>query len=323
MSYILEALKKSQEERELGRVPTLASGPYPNAGKASRTSPWTLAAVALAALAVLIALYAALGTRRADLDAVLGRAAVVAPDAAGKVPSEPKPAAEAAPEAIQERAKAEPAGLAVSKPPPGKTAEVVDGGGMAPGAVAEQPSVLDTDELLDQVNRYEEEGGFARDASGERQPGPPSAFAPGSGPGMASDTPPVPPDLRREILNFKEKALREGAKRSRPAPQSGVRDTQAPAPTKPEKAPPTRLGGVEPAASDVAHLRLPPEVTSNLPPTRLTVHVYSEDPAKRFVVINSLRTQEGERMESGVVIEEIRPDGVILSFEGHRFFRAR
>ena len=323
MSYILEALKKSQEERELGRVPTLASGPYPHMGRPSRTSPWALTAVALAGIAVLIALYAALGTRRADSDAAPGRATVVASDAAVKPPPETKPATEGASEPTPAQVKAKPARLATSKPPPSKTAEGIDVEDMAPESVAEQPPVLGTDELLDQVNRYEEEGGFAPDATGERQPGPPSVFAPGSGRGMASDTPPVPPDLRREILNFKEKALREGAKRPRPVPESGVRETSAPAPIKPEKAPPARLGGVEPAASDVAHLRLPPEVASKLPPTRVTVHVYSEDPAKRFVLINSLRAQEGERIESGVMIEEIRPDGVILSFEGHRFFRAR
>jgi len=55
----------------------------------------------------------------------------------------------------------------------------------------------------------------------------------------------------------------------------------------------------------------------------VTVHVYSEDPAKRFVIIKSLRLREGDRTDDGLVVEEIRPDGVVLSAEGQRVFRPR
>jgi general secretion pathway protein B len=60
MSYILEALKKSQQDRELGQVPTLDGNFPPNEAQSVRTAPWGIAAVTLAALAVVIALYAAL-----------------------------------------------------------------------------------------------------------------------------------------------------------------------------------------------------------------------------------------------------------------------
>ncbi len=60
MSYILEALKKSQQERELGQVPTLdASGIFTDDKEPIPPNYWALLAVALAALAVVIALYAA------------------------------------------------------------------------------------------------------------------------------------------------------------------------------------------------------------------------------------------------------------------------
>lgn len=60
MSYILEALKKSQQERELGRVPSLRSSPLFEERPAPHpTHHWALLATGLAALAVVIALYAA------------------------------------------------------------------------------------------------------------------------------------------------------------------------------------------------------------------------------------------------------------------------
>ncbi len=59
MSYILEALKKSQQERDLGRVPTLATQPFFE-NRPAVVNHWGLAATALASLAVAIALFAAL-----------------------------------------------------------------------------------------------------------------------------------------------------------------------------------------------------------------------------------------------------------------------
>ncbi|QGU32090.1 general secretion pathway protein GspB [Thermochromatium tepidum] len=60
MSYILEALKKSQQERGLGQVPTLdASGLFVEDREPQVTHHWALLAIGLAVLAVVIALYAA------------------------------------------------------------------------------------------------------------------------------------------------------------------------------------------------------------------------------------------------------------------------
>ncbi len=50
MSYILEALKKSQNERELGQVPTLVAVPATESHRAPRGKPWGLVAVGLATI---------------------------------------------------------------------------------------------------------------------------------------------------------------------------------------------------------------------------------------------------------------------------------
>lgn len=55
MSYILDALRKSQQERDLGRVPTLATAHLGPEQTSSRAMRWVYSAVALAAAALVIA----------------------------------------------------------------------------------------------------------------------------------------------------------------------------------------------------------------------------------------------------------------------------
>ena len=52
---------------------------------------------------------------------------------------------------------------------------------------------------------------------------------------------------------------------------------------------------------------------------RIDVHVYSERAQERFVLINLHKYKKGERLQEGPVVDEITPEGVILSFHGQRF----
>ena len=49
------------------------------------------------------------------------------------------------------------------------------------------------------------------------------------------------------------------------------------------------------------------------------LHVYDRNPAARFVFINGQRAREGEVLQNGLRIDEIRADGTVLSFRGARF----
>lgn len=61
MSYILDALRKSQQQRELGSVPRLSTAQHLPLAAPGRAVPlWGIAAVGLAATALAIALYGAL-----------------------------------------------------------------------------------------------------------------------------------------------------------------------------------------------------------------------------------------------------------------------
>jgi general secretion pathway protein B len=329
MSYILDALRKSQEQREIGRVPTLNSGASVAAARPSKANPWTIAAVGLAAIAVVIALYAALGSRTGE----------------GLAPK--LPATAAAPEGNRGVATAGapvvggPAGVTASSavPPAAQSAETakVAHSPVVPTTSEEYAPMLDEAALMEQVERFE--AGRVVPLRRQEPEAPRTAFAPGTRP-PGSTGASVPPDLRREILEFKQKALREAGKKERVATKAAPLPAQSPAeqpivqPPAPEVAP--RLPEVTPAPkveSRPASAAPRPPQSGQAPASgegagkpsgaRVTVHVYSDDPAKRFVIIKSLRLREGDRTEDGLLVEEIRPDGVVLSAEGQRVFRPR
>ena len=60
-----------------------------------------------------------------------------------------------------------------------------------------------------------------------------------------------------------------------------------------------------------------------LPELHLDVHVYSTNPAERFVYINMRKYHEGARLQEGPTLERIRRDGVVLNYQNLRFFVPR
>jgi general secretion pathway protein B len=88
----------------------------------------------------------------------------------------------------------------------------------------------------------------------------------------------------------------------------------------------TVAAGPPPAPSAPADDNLPvwPRIPSQLfrqinSELRLDVHVYSEQPQERFVLINMMKYGEGDQLQEGPVVDAITTDGVILSFHGQRF----
>ena len=55
----------------------------------------------------------------------------------------------------------------------------------------------------------------------------------------------------------------------------------------------------------------------------LDIHVYSEDPAGRFVFINMVKHREKSRIAEGPTVSEITLDGVILRYQGRNFLLPR
>ena len=372
MSYILEALKKSQNERELGQVPTLIAAPATQSHRVPRGKPWGLLAVGLAALAVAIALYAALNrvevqpaapqtepvatsappeTPAAAAPATIGAevfqgspsqiaALPVAPLGAPGTPGEPPQtlrdqgvdAAGAGPRGLGAPGSpaSVPQGLTqtvisgdVPPPAPAKRAprgakggdllasleedvESIEGGDVEtnPGdsdlnAMEEPPPSGDWMEMDEEIGPAEPVEPIepappvpARDARPRRTKSPRAALP-------EPEVAPIPEDLRQDVQAFKEELRRE---RSGGAP---------------------RPAAAKAAPEDPTKLRLPLEIESRLPAFFVTAHIYDTDTSKRFVVINALKYTPGDTTREGLKVEDILPDGVVLSFQGHRFYRRR
>ena len=114
-----------------------------------------------------------------------------------------------------------------------------------------------------------------------------------------------------------------------PAPVTGPEPVPAPVvveaaepdlPPSPDPATPSRIvpGDDLPTAEE-----LMARGGLNVPMLNLDLHVYSDAPAGRIVVINSRKYKEGAQTAEGPLVETITADGVILSNQGRRFTLSR
>jgi general secretion pathway protein B len=276
VSYILEALKKSQHERELGHVPTLETPTFLSFEESARPSFWILLAIVLAAVAVVVAFYSILrGGERAlaPVAVVTETSRIAAPE---KTEQEPDTPVQTQPEQLTpdlpkmapfESGPRQPAGTSLESEPRRRTAPEVA------GAPPRAP-----------VHSRARE----REASTEAQT--PADF----GQEWSSR---VPPDLIADIAKFKREVREE---------ESGL-----------------TASGKDGQTIGLQQLRLPKDVRERLPNFSMSAHIYDKEPSKRFVLINGLKTREGESSPEDIAVEQILPQGAVLSFEGHRFFQAR
>jgi general secretion pathway protein B len=110
-----------------------------------------------------------------------------------------------------------------------------------------------------------------------------------------------------------EPALAALAQRApaRPAPVTAAGPTRPVAPTAPAVQPAPAFLPLVQELSDAQRRRLPP--------LQVNVHVYSETPQSRFVMLDLRRHQEGATIAEGLVLEQITPEGMILRLDGERF----
>jgi general secretion pathway protein B len=353
MSYILEALKRSQNERELGKVPTLIAVPAKDSNRVPRGKPWGPVAVGLAVVAVGIALYAALtrlevqpptpqpepevaGVPTGTPVAVTAEPAAYESQTAEVVPIQAPLSPASSPQTLdaQRLSDASIGSGRLVAPPPFASAqqpltETAIRGDVPPLARDARPphGAMDSDTLAAleddaaSIEATDLEGNPMEEsmssdwmemdeeigpAEPEESPPPvpdhqarPRRTRPARAIPPEPEAAPIPEDLRQDVEAFKEQIRRE---RSGAAPRPA--DTKA-TPTDPTK------------------LRLPLEIETRLPAFFMTAHIYDIDTSKRFVVINALKYTPGDTTREGLKVEDILPDGVVLSFEGHRFYRRR
>ncbi len=110
------------------------------------------------------------------------------------------------------------------------------------------------------------------------------------------------------------------------APSPGAGSPPGPADFEPAlqpaaSAPPSRAA--QPSGSLPLYAQIAAEPGSTLPRLHLDLHVYSPRPRQRFVMINMQKLRQGDALADGVSVVQIRPDGVVLSYQGRQFLLPR
>jgi len=108
-----------------------------------------------------------------------------------------------------------------------------------------------------------------------------------------------------------------------PSPVPSRAQQMPSAPSAVVEAPPVYAPPPEPqpaAVSDVPEWNdLSLEFRSGLTLPHIDVHVYSDDPGRRFILVDLQKYREGETLGNGAVLEEILPGGIQLYYQGTRF----
>ncbi|SPF46711.1 hypothetical protein SBDP1_610077 [Syntrophobacter sp. SbD1] len=299
MSYILDALKKSEQARRGRKGRGLLQGPIeapvapPKIAKSSRGRLCFIAVI----LFINIGFFAYLlrpwqgggnaGTGHAPPPETKEQSAqVIAPS-----PS------------VQLQAKHEPAETMPAeqeKSPPGPT--ISEEGRAAP---SESPATgtQTPDRIQDQVAEIKSKRGVA---------GKPAAVKP-----------PQDPKTAATIKEMKTASLHEARKNSsmhseqpvRPAGGSGILADMEPL---------TDLSGAQgehAAARVLKWHELAPQIRDSIPNLSVSMLIYSKEPGERWININGSKRHEGDKISEGLKLEEITTDGAILSYQGRRFYK--
>jgi general secretion pathway protein B len=288
MSLILEALKKSEQQRRLGEAPTLGS---PVVSTRRRRS-------LLPVLAVLIVIGVGAGWWLSRQPAQPTTTPAPPVTAENTVPSKPgdaqaTKAGQPAGAANQERLKAEAAKRKVEQ---AKRIEALGNAKQAPplGLPNANPPTA---------------------AMAPRKPGDPIPHA------MPSKAPPGEGATNPAKTDATAAAPKPDAKAPPPVATPPASDSAAATSPAPPKAPAAA------APSDASALptiwELPFATRKDIPELDLSMHVYSSDPKQRFVVIKGDRHVEGDEVASDLVLREIRQDGLVLEYKGQKFFFPR
>jgi hypothetical protein len=64
---------------------------------------------------------------------------------------------------------------------------------------------------------------------------------------------------------------------------------------------------------------LPQDFQRSVPPMAVTIHVYTPNESERILYINNRQYRPGEQIGSGVMVEDIIPEGALLQLRGRRF----
>lgn len=73
----------------------------------------------------------------------------------------------------------------------------------------------------------------------------------------------------------------------------------------------------------IGYWELPDSIRTDVPEIKFSVLVYAANPADRFVLVNGQRLGEGDSLKPGLLVKEIRRDGVVFSYRLYQFLVER
>lgn len=300
MSFILDALKKSETDRQRQSGPSLFEVKIAPPRRALPV--WAVAIAALLGINMIVISWMLLRHPAAQQPASASNAPASAPPAAHATPT-----SGGAVSAVQGAQ----AGPGATEPASNgrSTAAAAYPPGAAAGTGAPGPAAL--------------RGPMA--GAGTGAPGGTMASAGTAGSGGAAGSAGTAP-LASGSAAARAEALDRSPAAASAASNAGPGNAQATASDQSDFEP-----AVQPAAGQAASaqaagdLPLYQQIVSSagLPALHLDLHVFADRPQDRFVMINMHRLGEGDSLPDGVHVEAIRPDGVVLRYHGTRFLLPR
>ena len=290
MSYILEALRRAESERERkrGGVPGLHAQPVPSpspddAGE-RRGAPWGWIVTGLSIGVLLMILWRWWSVEPLVDEAALARAPVGGNVSQGSA----EPPAAATP-ASPPPAPVQPAAPPTGAPPAGATSPAAPGPntptrGNAPAAPNE----------AGRVTKPAPPPRSTADAAAPRRGGEPAQS-------------PSPTGQPAPSANAQQAPSAQTA----PSPPAAANSRNpAPAPTPVPAPPPERLRTLA---------ELPDDLRGSVPQLAFGGSVYSDTPAQRMVIFNGQVLREGDAVTNELQIEQIRQRSAVLRVRGQRF----
>ncbi|MHC1742525.1 MAG: general secretion pathway protein GspB [Syntrophobacteraceae bacterium] len=328
MSYILDALRKSEQERQRGTSPGLDAiqvavrrGP-----KRKIVWPWLLAAIlTLNAVAFVWWIGPWKAGQKPGSESVLSLS---------NAPAKPQKDAEAVPANGPPERAATPA----SSPLQGSSSPG------SPGKVS--PQAVDSGSFAENVNTTDlatRKGPDRPSSSGSKPPSTSLASPPlKAGPAKPADPPKAEAGAASAAVGVQQPPPVKGHEAVKSDdPKRGVAKS-APPPASPAQPPPrplapqTQIGAAEmgliedlkplisetrPARKEPEYRQIPASIKNDIPRLSLSFLVYSDKPAERRVTINGKVLREGDEISDGLKLEKITHEGAIFNFKGFQFHK--
>ena len=302
MSYILEALKKAQAERQLGSAPTIhapqAAAPVAHAGAASRKPLF----VGLGAGALVVAAGALLLWRQypATPASVAATAPASAAAAAGAAPAAAPAAAPVSP--VIAHGGAQPAVQSAGRP-----ADTL--------ALSTPPAPAVADDTADASAAAARTRAPAHAAGSATETSPARVADAAAGPSVPA---PAPLSAAPPATPAAPRTSASSSTAPTPAPRAPASSAvRVAATTAPASAPAARTPAPE---DNLPFLQQLPEAQQrDLPRVTFGGYMYSANPADRLLLVDKALRHEGEEVAPGLVLEKLLPKAAVMNYRGLRY----